>query len=153
MKTEQAFIGYYWIYVDHLTKPSVRRTLARIEREASLSSTVRSASRALAAILVVETYERPMALRILERLAQPAGRRRTTCGPLQLRGAPWSLSKSIGMAAQSLAELNDTSGRPIWHRVASRWHGPSTGRAQTLLTYADALRVADRAIMSVTAGA
>lgn len=148
MRTSHELAGYYWIYVDHLRRRSVRRALAVVQREAWQCTTVEATRRSLVAILVVETHERPALMRAVERVVQVGGRRGTTCGPLQLRNAPWGLPAAVRIAAERLGKLDALEGEPDWGSVARCWHGPSSEASSRVLKYADALRLADRAVSS-----
>lgn len=101
----------------------------------------------LNAILLVETFERPSFARGLERLLQIVGRRRTTAGPLQLRGAPWSLEGAVRRAVCVLEEVSPAPSAPsqvipLIEDVARVWNGGTDRECGALLRYADALAYA-----------
>lgn len=152
MSGSEAQSGYYWIFVDHLRRRSTRRLFHRLRGAASESVGVGAAQDILAAILLVESRERPVGIRAIERAAQLLGSNRVTCGPLQLRGAPWPLEAGFEMAAERLSNIPREDGTPDWQRVAELWHGPNTDRTSGAVRYAEALALADRAVQESGSG-
>lgn len=128
----------------------MQRALRQLNREAVRSPRVRAMRHVLEALLVVETYERPALIRLLERCLQLAGRRRTTCGPLQLRNSPWRFAESVQVTAGRLEAVIEGNVTTNWEDIAACWHGPASNRMPTRLRYAEALQLAHRAVVSTS---
>lgn len=138
----------YWAGLrSHRHSPLTLHLRRRLARIAAQHMEVEPWLPILNAILLVETFERPPYARGLERLLQVLGRYKTTTGPLQLRGAPWSLEGAVRRAVCVLDEAGPAPSAPsqailLLEDVARAWNGGTDRERGALLRYADALAYA-----------
>lgn len=122
-----------------------QESLARLHALAKSDSSIRRWALTLAAILLVESYNRPRSVRFLEWCASASLRNhRMTRGPYQLRNSPWSFRRATRRAIKSLEE---SGCRPLGERedcntLAERWNSTSRRQPGSAIGYADALRAA-----------
>lgn len=134
---------YWWRLHDHSRRRSIRRKLARIERLRRTHSSVDRSHRWLAALLLIETLERPALHRGIEH-AMRLVRRRTTAGPFQLREAPGMSfdAHAIEAAARLSRRFPRSGSSPTVDEVARFWNGAAGRQPGAALGYAEVLSVA-----------
>lgn len=102
----------------------------------------------LSAICLVETSQRPLPVRFVERCLAPIARlwrkgKPITLGPLQLANAPFSFPRAVDGAVCFLLERNfDPTATNAVHTLALHWNGSNGADAGSSFGYADALSAA-----------
>jgi hypothetical protein len=136
-----------WRLTDHSCGRAFRRLRERMSRLATDDPALLPWLSTLSAIALLETYERRPVARGLERAVQfVLPRRGTTCGPLQLARAPYSLSACM---TQAVTRLQTSGCLPYIsaedaQKIARVWNGAATRQPGSAVGYAEALRMASR---------
>lgn len=120
--------------------PAFKRLLAATKHHTMPERT----REAVEAILLIETTERPSAVRFVEWTAYEIARalhlpRRTaprTLGPFQLTDAPWDFGAATSQAAQMLAGASSDE------QVSLLWNGSARRQAGSCVSYSEALAIA-----------
>ncbi|MCO4251447.1 CHAP domain-containing protein [Pseudarthrobacter raffinosi] len=102
----------------------------------------------LSAICLVETSQRPLPVRFVERCCAPIARlwrngKPITLGPLQLANAPFSFARAVDDAICFLIERNfDPTSTHTVQALATHWNGSIGADAGSTFSYSDALSAA-----------
>ena len=146
-ETEQQRRAYYWRQVDHAGSRDAKRALGVLDRVAQQHAVVELYHRHLTAIVLIETLERPLWIRVAEWAARICGRTRTTCGPLQLRGAPFATAKAYRLGALQLDAMAHELKRALTSGdVAAYWHGSAARQTGASISYEEAIEIAAAAV-------
>ena len=144
---------WMWTFVSIAESRAFHRWSRRIEEETSRLSLPPKDGLILRAIMLVEMSQRSMVWRALERsidLLQAVLQipRRLTLGPFQMRHASFRPRRQVAQALQLLASMRRDHDGPLINELALFWNGSSIRQPGSLMSYADALRLAIR-ILSV----
>jgi surface antigen len=151
--SEHAFAGspiahFRWRLEDISESRTFKRFVRIIERRIHSKDLDENWVLHLSAICLVETSQRPLPVRFVERCCAPIARlwrngKPITLGPLQLANAPLSFGKAVDDAIGFLVERSfDPTSTHAIKALATHWNGSSRADAGSTFSYADALSVA-----------
>lgn len=124
------------------------RLQRRLEALASTSAEIRPWLPTLEAIALIETRERPLPARVLERLAQLLPGKTPTCGPFQMRDAPWKFEHAAQEAYRRLVHAlgaPPVSSEDQMH-LAEFWNGNQSHYTTGAIDYSEAYGIAQRVL-------
>lgn len=142
MSEARAESAYRWMLWDQARTRASRRRIRTIARVANSREEPPRRTELLTAIMLIETTERPLQLRSAERIAQLLGRRSTTCGPLQMAGAPWRLERATARGFDILERIESRTGSvPTISAIARGWNGAASRQPGSCFGYETAIRI------------
>lgn len=137
---------FVWRLRDHADSRNFRRLDRELQTVGAKDANVAPWVQILRAILLLETSQRGALLRAVERTVAACWRgRATTCGPLQMRSAPWALSEAACAAAEILSTAGSSpygNGHDDLSLIARTWNGAASRQPGAVVGYAGALLVA-----------